>query len=224
MRNPLVRRPAIASLRRMDPVAQGWLEIVVGMVFCYVGYSAARVVIAMWGAGIGGVTGAVALAAVTERIPSLGALDWLPYVVVIGMALVGAGLSFAFYGAGVLIALGSLGWWLGTVLSTAMGLASTTAMGVSVLVAGLVIMAGWVLELPRLLLIVITALVGATAIISGLGRVISAQVDWFDVQGWTAQPWLHVAWLSGFLLLTVSGVLVQRKAKSERTLRAAYQR
>lgn len=206
----------------MDPVAQAWLEIIVGVVFCYVGYSAARVLIGLWGTAVGGLLGWMLLDWFTWRAPSLGALDWLPYVVVVGLALAGAWLAFAFYSVGVLVALGSLGWVLGGALSTSLHLVATAAVGAGVLVAGIVVIAGWVLELPRVLLILATALLGAATVTGAVARLLAAELAWFDQRSWTAQPWLHVAWLAGFLAIAVSGMLVQRRAKSEPTLREAY--
>jgi hypothetical protein len=208
----------------MAPVAQAWLEIGLGLIFCYVGYTAARVVIGLWGAAIGLLLGGLIDAWLSARIPYLSTQPWIHYVIVIAIAIAVAWLAFAFYWAGVLAALGSLGWALGTLLSGSLHLTAPTAFGVSLLVAGLVVVAGWVLELPRLLLILTTALLGASAVLSGASELLGSRARWFDPGAWAEEPWTQIAWLGGFLALVISGALVQRQGRSERTLRAAYRR
>jgi hypothetical protein len=208
----------------MSPVAQAWLEIGIGLVFCYVGYTAARAVIGLWGAAIGLLLGGMVDGWLSQRVAYLATQPWLHYVIVIVMAVVVAWLAFAYYWVGVLVALGSLGWSLGTLMSGSLHLGDAVAFGVTALVAGLAVVAGWVLELPRLLLILTTALLGAGAVASGAAELLGSRISWFDPGAWGLEPVLQAIWLGGFLLLAVSGAIVQQHGKSQRTLRAAYRR
>lgn len=208
----------------MGPVAQAWVEIGLGLIFCYVGYTAARVVIGLWGAAIGLLLGGFVQSWLAARIPYVSTQQWLQVTIVVVVALLAAWLAFAFYWAGVLAALGSLGWALGTVLSTSLHLDNATGFGVTALVAGLVVVAGWVLELPRLLLILTTALLGAGGVVGGVAELLGSRISWFDPRAWGLEPWLQLAWLGGYLALAITGILAQRQGKSEQTLRAAYRR
>ncbi|PFG15617.1 hypothetical protein ATK74_0137 [Propionicimonas paludicola] len=208
----------------MGPVVQAWVEIGLGLIFCYVGYTAARVVIGLWGAVIGLALGGAADAWLSERISYLATQPWLHAVIIIVIAVAVAWLAFGFYWIGVLAALGSIGWGLGTVLSSSLHLADATAFGVTALVAGLAVVAGWVLDLPRTLLILITALIGAAAVVSAAAGLFGSRISWFDPHAWALEPWFQAAWLGGFLVLAISGVVAQQHGKSERTLRAAYRR
>ncbi len=208
----------------MTPVVQAWVEIGLGLIFCYVGYTAARTVIGLWGAAIGLLLGGMVDSWLSERIAYLATQPWLHYVIVIVVAVVMAWLAFAYYWVGVLVALGSLGWSLGALMSGSLHLSGATAFGISALVAGLAVVAGWVLELPRLLLIVTTALLGAGAVVSGAAELLGSRISWLDPGAWGLEPLLQAIWLGGFLLLAVSGAIVQQRGKSQRTLRAAYRR
>lgn len=208
----------------MSPVAQAWLEIGIGLVFCYVGYTAARIMIGLWGAAVGiGLGGAIEVW-FAERVAYVSTQQWIQVAIVVVVAVAAAWLAFAFYWVGVLVALGSLGWGLGTVLSNSLHLDGATALGVTALVAGLAVIAGWVLELPRLLLILTTALMGAAAIATGVSVLIGSRINWLEPQAWTVEPLVQLAWLVGFLVVTVSGIIAQQHGRSERNLRAAYRR
>jgi hypothetical protein len=206
----------------MAPVVQAWVGIGLGLVFCYVGYTAARVVIGLWGAVVGLLLGSAIDTWLTQRIAYLGTQPWTHYVIVIAVAVGAAWLAYAFYWAGVLAALGSLGWALGTAVSASLHLADATAFGVTALVAGLIVVAGWVLELPRLLLILVTSLLGAAAVVSNVAGLVGSPINWFDPRAWALEPWLQAVWLGGFLFLAVTGAVAQQRGKSERTLRASY--
>lgn len=200
----------------MDLVWLGVAEIGLGLVFCFLGHSAARVVLALWGAVLGWALGQAASVALATSLPG-----WL--LPVIGAVLL-AWLSYAFYAVGVLALMGSIGWGLGVTFSRAFGWPSWVGTVLAIVIGlGLVILA-LRLNLPRMLLVVLTALIGAGAIIDGLQLLVGQPLDWLSSSAWQLQLVTYLAWTATFFALAVGGVIVQLRQGSTRTLREAYPR
>lgn len=208
----------------MDPVWVGVAEIVLGLVFCFVGYTAARVVLAVWGALVGFFGGIVLHLALLQWFKGgvFAMVPWWAFAIV--AALLMAWLAFAFYAVGVLVSMGAVGWGLGQLLSTTMHLPSWISFAMGLVVAAGLVMVGWTLNLPKLLLVVLTAVVGAGAILDGVQLVIGHRLDWFDQGGWRIDFVTHVAWTIAYVILAVAGIVVQFRQHSEDNLRDAYKR
>ena len=78
------------------------------------------------------------------------------------------------------------------------------------------------MNLPRLLLIVITAAVGAGAIIDGIQVLIGGRLPWTEVSFWRLDTNTAALWAGGFLVLVFAGIFVQSRQVSDGTLRDAY--
>lgn len=200
----------------MDLVWLGVAEIGLGLVFCFLGHSAARVVLALWGAVLGWALGQAATVALVTSLPG-----WLlPFI---GAVLL-AWLSYAFYAVGVLALMGSIGWGLGVTFARAFAWPSWVGTVLAIVIGlGLVILA-LRLNLPRMLLVVLTALIGAGAIIDGLQLLVGQPLDWLSSSAWQLQLVTYLAWTATFFALAVGGVIVQLRQGSTRTLREAYPR
>lgn len=209
----------------MDQVwVTGLIDIGLGLVFCFLGYSAARIVLALWGAVVGFVVGSLLQVAVAPSLAD-GPLASVPsWVFGLVLALLFAWLAFAFYRVAVLLSMASVGFGLGQLASTAFHLPDWLALTVAIAVAiGLVVL-GWVLNLPKLLLVVLTALIGAGAVITGAQVLTGVQVPLTDVAHWQLSSPAKIAWSVAFAVLAIAGVLVQLRQKSGANLRDAYRK
>ena len=92
---------------------------------------------------------------------------WLDWGGAILGALLVASVAYAFYVVGVLVAVGGFGYNLGITTAPSLGLVGWQITAVAgVLAVGLVVLA-LVTQLPKLVMVVLTAIVGAGAIVSG---------------------------------------------------------
>ncbi len=207
-----------------DQVWLGLAEIGLGLIFCFIGYSAARVVLALWGAVVGFLGGILLHALLLHWVPS-GMYNVVPWwATAIVTALLAAWLAFAFYTIGVLISMGAVGWGLGQIVSSALHLPGWIAFATGLVVAAGLVMVGWTLNLPRLLLIVLTALVGAGAVIDGIQILIGARLDWLSQAGWQFDLTRYAIWAAGFAVLAGLGMYIQFRQRSDENLRDAYRR
>lgn len=206
----------------MGQIWVGAIEIGFGLVFCFLGHSAARVVLGLWGAVVGYFAGALLYVALYQWLGG-GWIAAVPdWVFSIAMALLLAWLSFAFYAVGVLISLGVAGYALGQVLAQGMNLPAWLTVALSVLVAAGLVVAGWTLNLPRLLLIVLTAVVGAGAIIDGIQVIMGTRLAWTQESLWRLDTNTAIVWSVGYLVLLFAGIIVQSRQTAEGSLRDAY--
>ncbi len=206
----------------MDQVWVGVAEIGLGLVFCFLGHTAARVVLGVWGAVVGFVTGGFVYLLLHNWLGG-GVLDVVPIQVFsVVMALLLAWLAFAFYAVGVLLSMGSVGWGIGLVLSQALNLPGWLTLALAGVVAAGLVMVGWALNLPRLLLVVLTALVGAGAVVDGIQLLLGRRIAWFDDAVWRIDFGNQLAWTGAFAALAIAGITVQLRQHSEENLRAAY--
>jgi hypothetical protein len=200
----------------------GVIEIGVGLVFCFLGHSAARVVLGLWGAAIGYFGGALLYVALYQWLGG-GWIAAVPdWVFSVALALVMAWLSFAFYAIGVLLSMGALGWAIGQVASQGLHLPTWLTFALSLVLAAGLVMVGWTMNLPRLLLILITAVAGAAGIIDGIQLIMGTRVPWVDEGFWRLQTNTALIWSGAYLALLLFGILVQSRQASGGTLREAY--
>ena len=200
----------------------GVIQIGLGLVFCLFGQSAARVVLGLWGAVIGYFVGAQLYIAAYNWLGG-GWIAAVPdWVFSIGTALLVAWMAFAFYAMGVLLSMGALGWAFGQALSQGLNLPVWLTFSLSLLLAAGLVMVGWTMDLPRLLLILVTAIVGAGGIIDGVQLLMGTRQPWTDDAYWRLQTNTAVLWTGAFLALVLVGMFVQSRQKAEGTLREAY--
>jgi hypothetical protein len=206
----------------MGQVWMGAIEIGFGLVLCFYGHSAARVVLALWGALIGYLGGSLLYVALFQWLGG-GWIAAVPdWAFSVALALVLAWLSFAFYSVGVLLSLGAAGWALGQGVALGMHLPAWITLSLSLLIAAGFVVAGWTLNLPRLLLIVVTAMLGAGGIIDGIQVIIGTRLAWTQESLWRSDTNTAIVWAGGYLLLLFAGIFVQSRQQGEGTLRDAY--
>jgi len=196
----------------MRDVAFGLLAIAAGMLFCFSGFVAFRVVIPLWGAFVGFALGAGIVATGGDGFLRTS-LSWL---VGLAVALVFALLAYLFYEVAVVLATASIGIALGTTLMVALGVDWTWAIAVAAVAAGILLaVLAITVNLPLVLLIVLSAFGGASAITTGLmllfGTIDTAD---FDHDRVTAKAGDHRWWYVVYLVLAVAGLVVQTRAAS----------
>lgn len=199
----------------MTDVVVGLLALVIGLLLCFRGHGAMRVLLAVWGGFMGFGLGAVLVAAISEQSYLASAMAWFAAIV---LALVFAGLAYVFFAVAVVIAFASMGFVLGQTIGAALGVSEPwllTGVGVAGgLALGLLAVAT---NLPDLVLIVVSALAGAAVAVGGLMLL----VDALDLDA-LAETQLRIGdqpgWYVGQLVLAVVGVVVQLRATRRRRL------
>ena len=191
----------------MSDVVLGLLAILVGAAFCFQGYLALRLIIPIWGALAGFSFGAGLVAAISGDGFLSTAIGWIVGIV---FAILFAVIAYLYYAVSVVIAMGAIGFMLGTSLMYALDvhwrwLVALVGIAAGVLLAILAIVA----DLPMMLLIVLSALGGAGAITGGLLLLFGGvEVDEFtdEVIEHADHSWW---WYAIYVVLAVAGIMFQ---------------
>mgnify|MGYP006199470863 CR=1 FL=1 len=118
----------------MGDVVLGILAVLIGLLFCFRGYLAMRLVIPVWGAFAGFMLGAGLVASFADEGFLASALGWL---VGAGVAVLFALLAYLYYEVSVLLAMAAIGFAIGTSVMVALGVTwSWLIVLVGVLLAG----------------------------------------------------------------------------------------
>ena len=202
-----------------------WLavaEIVIGVIFCFFGFPFARFVLALWGAALGFFWGVAGYAVIAN---SMGAAigNIAPWIFGLIGAVVLAGLAFAFYSVAVVLAMGSLGWGIGQLMIDSLHLPMWLAVTVGIVAAaGLVILA-ISFDLPKMLLIMLTAFAGAGGMLDGVLLLLAQNPRWYDTVAANPGFGTHWIWPAAFVVLGIAGTVFQSRQQAGKTWRAAYQ-
>lgn len=204
----------------MLQIAWGIVAIVAGLVFCFRGYLAMRLVIGVWGMFVGFGLGMALVAAWSEDPPLDGALGWIAAIV--GALLLGW-LAYAFYAVAVVLSIGSVGFALGVVLAGFLTEAQWVHITLGVVGAALLIALALLTNMPELLLILVAASGGASAVITGvlllMGSVTTAQLEADTIETILADHWwINLIYLGLFL----AGLFTQLRRRSGANLRSHY--
>jgi hypothetical protein len=187
----------------------GIVALLIGIAFCFAGYRFFRTLIAIWGFLTGflltaqefGISGGGHL-----HISAIG----LIIALIVGLIL--AALAYYLYVAAVVILGASVGFWIGTGLATAAGYGSHGALALLVGVICAIVLAVLILalDLTKLLIVISTALGGASAIVAGvlllLGR-ISLDALSSGIVGAVIRS--STLWGLAWLVLAAIGIIVQ---------------
>jgi hypothetical protein len=84
------------------------------------------------------------------------------------------------------------------------------------------VVVGWTMNLPRFLLILITAISGAAGVIDGIQVIMGNRLPWTEEAFWRVQTNTALIWGAGFLALMLAGIIFQSRQASGGTLREAY--
>ena len=204
----------------MFSITVGIVAIIAGLIFCFRGYLAMRTAIGLWAAFVGFGLGATLFASITQQ-PLL--TDPMSWVAAIAVAALFAWLAYAFYVAAVVIAMGSVGYGLGTSVAGLLGAPSRMLIAAGVGAALLLVVIALVTNLPAVLLIVAAAIGGASAIVTGVALFMGL-LPVSDLDPGLVAPlveehnWLAVV----HVVLVIAGIVTQVRRRSTADLRASY--
>jgi hypothetical protein len=195
----------------------GLLALLLGAAFCFAGYRFFRVLIAIWGFFAGFLIGASGVAVLFGGGFLATVLGWIIGVVV---GLIIAAVAYFFYVVAVVILGASVGYWISIGLMSALGFSSqgflTELVGIiAAIVLAILIIA---LNLPKVLIMVFTALGGASTILAGILLLIG-QISLLSLQNGAVEAVIRNSWFWGliWLVLAVIGFAVQWSSMHEYT-------
>src|SRR5438128_4805046 len=170
----------------------GALILLAGAAFCFAGYRFFRILIAIWGFFAGFNIGTAAMTALFNNA-FLGTTTGIVLGLVIGVVF--ALLAYFFYYFAVVLLGATAGYDLGSGIIGAIGLNNPGFISVIVGVALAVVFALVILlfNLPKLLIMVFTALGGAVAMLAGL-LILLGQVRVTDLQYGVAVALVRATW------------------------------
>jgi hypothetical protein len=194
----------------VSDVIVGLLAVAIGALLCFRGYQAMRIVIAVWGAFAGFLLGASLVASFTGDGFLATLLAW---IVAVGLGIVVGLIAYLYYAVSVIIAMGAIGFALGTSLMVALGVTwSWLIVLVGVLVGVLLAMVAIVGDLPMVVLAVLTALAGASVILGGvlllIGSIATGDLSTTTTERLDDQWWWWVLYLG----LAITGMVLQMRA------------
>jgi hypothetical protein len=208
----------------MEDVLIALLAIGIGAAFCFRGYLSMRLVFPLWGALVGFGFGATLVTSFTsDRF--LGSL--LGWVVGLAFAVLFAILAYAFFAVSVLIGMATIGYVLGVALMVALEVEwqwLTVLVGIAL--GAVLALLAIVIDFPMLLLTVLTAAAGATAMTAGVMLLTGVfSHDDLSRAGVTEKVNASVWWWLLDAGLAVAGLIVQLRAERRLrlTLRGAWE-
>ncbi len=207
----------------MQDFVVGLIAVFAGSVFCFSGYRAFRLIIPIWGAFTGFAVGAGAVSAVTGDALLAKPIGWiLGLVLAMGFSL----LAYLYFEVAVILALASLGFLVGSTVMTVLGVSwNWLIAGAGVVVGVVFALFAMASNFPRIVLVVVSATAGATAMVAG-GMLLTGALNTTDlthayVTERIQDDWW---WYLGYVVLVVAGIFSQSAANTEDDLRAAWAR
>jgi hypothetical protein len=199
-------------------IATSTLVLALGIAFLLTGYRLFHILLPIWAFFVGVWLGAQVTALLLNQPFLDSAVGWIAGIAV---GLILAALSYLFFAIGVVLLGASFGAWFGASMMLLMGIDTGFLSTLATITTAIVFAALTVfLDIKKHLIIVITALVGSSAIITGILLLSgTATMESMPLNGNFMRPILDTSafWLIGWLLVAVAGVAVQ-----ERTTRGFF--
>lgn len=206
----------------MADILVGLVALLIGLMLCFSGYAALRVVLSLWGALIGFSLGSALATWINDDSYLATALGWTVGIV---LALLFALLAYLYYAVGVILSLGAMGFALGTAGMAALGVQWDWVLVMIGVVAGVAVAAlAIAADVPLLLLVVLSSLAGATVSIGGVMLLLGV-LDLADLESSSLTENIddHWFWALGHLALAVTGILWQlRRSRGVVTARQGW--
>jgi hypothetical protein len=204
------------SLELVPPL----VVMVAGLVLCFAGYVSMRWILTIIGGFAGWRLGGY-MSTFVDFGPDFKTLLYWGAAILLGLLL--ATLAFAFYTTGVLIAVGAIGYLIGSSFAPTLGFSGIQTMIAGTVVGLALVVAALLSKLPKVLLVVLTSVVGAASIVLGTLHLIGA----LDVMtsGWVSLPFLfHLSlpWYLVFFALLTAGIFAQLRGRTKSHLKGAY--
>ena len=206
----------------MPDIVVGILAIVIGAIFCFRGLVAMRFVIAIWGAFAGLNLGAGLVSAINGDEYLATPLGW---VVGIFFALAFSVLAYMYYTVAVVLTMASVGFILGAGVMVAFGVSwNWVVILVGVLIGlGLAVLT-LTMDLPAVLLVVLSVLAGAVAVVGGAMLLVDTlNTADFDQATLTENANTGWWWYALYVVLVILGAVTQiRTIGKEGSLRQQW--
>lgn len=202
----------------MSDALVGLAAIAIGLAFCLRGYVAMRVVIPLWAFFGGFMFGAGLGAGAGDEGFLRSAAAWL---VGLAIGLVFAAIAYLFFEVSIVLAMGTVGFALGTAALTALDVTWSWVVVLGGIAAGVLLaVLAIAADLPAIVLIVLTAFGGASVAVFGLMLLVGAvQTGDLDSGATTRNADDDWWWYAMYVALAVTGLVVQ--ARIAATLRSS---
>ena len=195
----------------MKDIIVGLLAVAAGLMFCFRGYLLMRIVIPVWGFFVGFALGGAIISAITDRAFLGTVLGWIVGIVI---GVVFAVIAYTYYAVAVVLTMGTVGYLLGSTLMVALDIRwNWLVIAVGVVVGFVLALGAILIDLPTVVLTVVTALSGATAVIGGVMLIVN-RLDLADLgdDAITSQINASWGWWLAYLVLALAGVFAQVQA------------
>lgn len=206
----------------MEEIVLGIVALVAGFVFCFAGYRAFRLVIPIWGVFVGFATGAGFVSAITGDAVLAKPLGWL---VGLFLALVFGALAYTYVAVAILLAMTSLGFLVGASVMAAIGVTWNWLITIVALVVAVVFaIVAITTNMPRIVITVVSAVAGATAMVGG-AMLMFGTIDAVDLGRARVTEVIHDSWgwWIAEAILIIAGIIVQSAGHAEEDdIRAAW--
>ena len=192
----------------MNDAVIGLIAILVGLLACLAGYAVFRVVLPILGFFVGLGLGAQLAARILNEQYLSSPLAW---VIAIVIGLVIATIAFLWWYVSVALTIGGLGYAIGYGGAVGLGVGNPTGLVIAGLVVAVVFaLAALLLKVPILIVILVTAFWGASALIGGV-LIMLNRIEPGQLRNGTVDVVLHSTplWLAVWVGLGIIGVLVQ---------------
>jgi hypothetical protein len=186
------------------------LALVIGLAFAFGGWRFFLFLLPLWGFVVGFSLGTEAMRALFGDGTFATVTSWVVGFVI---AVLFAVLSYLYYYLAIAVLAGTVGYALGASAWGIIGNEQGVIAFVIGLVVGLIFAAGvLILNVPRYLVIVLTGLGGAAAVLAGwfilIGKVPSDNVTWWQVGALIKDSWIYlIVWG----LIAAAGILAQMR-------------
>ena len=205
----------------MDTIVVGIIAVLIGALLCFRGYVTMRLIISLFGAFVGFLLGAGLVAGVTDSGFGQLALSWL--VGIVGAVLFGV-LAYFSYQIAVVIGMAGIGFAIGTTVMAAVGVGSQVAtVAVGLLAGALLAVIAIATDLPAVILVVLTALAGASVTVAGVMVIAgSIGVNRLTAEAVTAEMGRGWWWYVLYGGLALLGIIAQLRSRGPRTMRQQW--
>lgn len=208
----------------MSDVVFGLIAIIAGLVFCFRGYLAMRLVIPIWGVFAGFALGAGLVSSITDRAFLGTVTGWLLGAV---LGLVFGALAYLYFEVSIVVGMGAIGFVLGTSVMVAFNVTWTwLVVLVGVIVAVLLAVLAMAGNLPMVVLTVLTAFAGASVTVGGF-MLLAGSLSTADFDKATIVERINdsAGWWALYLVLAIAGMVAQIRAVESltQTVRAEWE-
>jgi len=205
----------------VDTIVVGIIAVLIGALLCFRGFVTMRLIISLFGAFVGFLLGAGLVAGVTDSGFGQLALSWL--VGIVGAVLFGV-LAYFSYQIAVVIGMAGIGFAIGTTVMAAVGVGSQVAtVAVGLLAGALLAVIAIATDLPAVILVVLTALAGASVTVAGVMVIAgSIGVNRLTAEAVTAEMGRGWWWYVLYGGLALLGIIAQLRSRGPRTMRQQW--